>query len=152
MNRRELFPILGSAAAIAGIAADGKYQPRALSGAEYQTVTMLANLILPADEVSAGAGDAGAAFYIDTILFHSPAASKAQFRAGLKPLVGKDPAPLDRKLAALDAANDPFFRRLKFMVVDAYCLSPEARKFLRYSGDSATEGFKGCDHPEHHKV
>lgn len=149
MNRRDVFPILGAATAAAASAADAKYQPRFLTTGEYATVTALANLILPADETSAGAGDAGAAFYIDTMLLYASKSSQVEFRDGLKPLVGKDAPVLDRALASMDAADDGFFRRLKLMVVDAYCLSPEARKFLQYKGDSAVEGFRGCDHPEH---
>ncbi len=152
MNRRDVFPILGAATAAAASAADTNYKPRLLTADEYATVKTLANLILPADETSAGAGDAGAAFYVDTMLLHASKSSQAEFRDGLKPLVGKNALALDRALAAMDARGDAFFRRLKLMVVDAYCLSPEARKFLQYKGDSAVEGFRGCDHPEHRKL
>jgi len=156
MNRRDVFPILGvvaAASAPSAEAAPAVYKPRALTAREYETVTALANLILPADPASAGAGDAGAAFYIDTILFHAPKASLEEFRAGLKPLAAlRSTKARDSALAKLDAANDPFFRRLKLMVIDAYCLSPEARKFLHYTGDSAVDGFPGCNHPEHQKL
>lgn len=161
MNRRDVFPILGVAAsatapttaAAAAAAVPAGYQPRALTAREYEAVTALANLILPADETSAGAGDAGAAFYIDTILFHAPKASRDEFRTGLQPLAAlRSAKSMDQALAKLAGANDPFFRRLKLMVIDAYCLSPEARKFLRYTGDAAVDHFRGCDHPEHRKV
>jgi hypothetical protein len=150
MNRRDVFPILGAAVSVS--AADSDYKARWLTAQEYAAVKTLANLILPADETSAGAGDAGAGFYIDTVLLHASKSSQVEFREGLKPLVGKDSPALDRALAEMDARGDAFFRRLKLMVVDAYCLSPEARKFLQYKGDSAVDGFRGCDHPEHRKL
>jgi hypothetical protein len=157
MNRRDVFPILGVVAATsappAADAAPTDYKPRALTTREYEAVTALANLILPADKTSAGAGDAGAALYIDTVLFHAPKASLEEFRTGLKPLAAlRSKRAMDGALAKLDAAKDPFFRRLKLMVIDAYCLSPEARKFLQYTGDSAVDGFPGCNHPEHQKL
>ena len=45
-----------------------------------------------------------------------------------------------------------FFARLKLMTIDAYCLSPEGRKFLRSSGAPEMGEFKGCDHPEHQRT
>ena len=148
MNRREIFPILGLGA-MSFEAAAAEYKPRVFTAAEYATLTAAANLILPADSRSKGAGDAGAAFFIDTLLFHSPEASRKQFRERMQPLTGKSGKALDRGLARMSAAKDPFFERMKLMVVDAYCLSEDGKKYLLYTGDGAIEEFKGCDHPEH---
>jgi Gluconate 2-dehydrogenase subunit 3 len=151
MKRREVFPILGAAAALElDGAAPAGYQPRALSQPEYDLMTAIANLILPADEVSKGAGDAGAAFYIDTLLFHGNEAGRTAFKTGLAPLLSA--TNLDAALAKLaedERKPGSFFLRLKLLTIDAYCLSPEGRQYLRYSGDTAIEQFKGCDHPEH---
>ncbi len=153
MNRREVFPILGGAAtAFAAPPAD--YQPRALNPDEYALVTRLANLILPADSTSAGAGDAGVAYVIDTLLRYGPSPNRDEFRAGLALLAGLAGSALDSSLARLavdESKPGAFFGRLKSMVVDAYCLTAEGRKYLKYTGDSAIEEFKGCDHPEHHR-
>ena len=151
MKRREVFPILGAAAALElDAAVPAGYKPRALTQAEYDLITAVANLILPADETSTGAGDAGTAFYVDTLLFHGNVAGRAAFQVGLAPLLSA--SNLDAatgKLAEDERKPGSFFVRLKQLTMDAYCLSPEGRKYLRYSGDTAIEQFKGCDHPEH---
>lgn len=150
MNRRDLFPILTAAALPA--AEPAGYQPRALTPAEYALVKQLANLILPADATSAGAGDAGAAFFIDTLLHHATAAARDEFRGQLKPLLGLTAAEMDAALARLaqdELKPNSFFARLKTLTIDAYCLTPEGRQFLRYTGDRAIEHFEGCGHPEH---
>src|SRR5579871_2125687 len=43
----------------------GKYQPKALTAHEFATLERLAGLIVPADEHSGGASEAGAADFID---------------------------------------------------------------------------------------
>jgi gluconate 2-dehydrogenase gamma chain len=45
----------------------GAYQPKLLNAHEYKTVTRLAELIIPADEVSGSAVDAGAPEFIDLL-------------------------------------------------------------------------------------
>ena len=45
----------------------GNYQPKLFTPHEYQTIQRLADLIIPADEVSKGALDAGAPEYIDLL-------------------------------------------------------------------------------------
>ncbi len=154
MNRREVFQILGGAAT-AYAAPPADYKPRALSSDEYALVTRVANLILPADASSAGAGDAGAAFFIDTLLHHAASASRDEFRAGLAPMAGLSGPALDlalAKLAADESRPGAFFTRLKSMVIDAYCLTPEGSKYLKYNGDRAIDEFTGCNHPEHQRV
>jgi hypothetical protein len=160
MKRREIFPILG-AAAMAAFSAEvssprpADYKPRVLSGAEYDLVTKLADMILPADELSAGAGEAGAAFYIDTLLVYTTPSKQNEFKTNLKPLLNLDGPVLDAALAKMaeDERNPrSFFVLLKLMIMDAYCMSPEGRRYLRYSGDTAMAQFKGCDHPEHKRI
>src|SRR3989442_2118676 len=51
--------------AVAQIKTASKYQPKALTVHEYATLQRLADLILPADERSQGALEAGAADFID---------------------------------------------------------------------------------------
>jgi gluconate 2-dehydrogenase gamma chain len=45
----------------------GTYQPKALNAHEYKTVTRLAELIIPADDISGSAVDAGAPEFIDVL-------------------------------------------------------------------------------------
>jgi hypothetical protein len=60
------------AATAAGRDANGDYEPKLLTGHEYETVTRLAALIVPADEKSGSAADAGAAEFIDLLCSQNP--------------------------------------------------------------------------------
>ncbi|MBV6429929.1 MAG: hypothetical protein IANPNBLG_00032 [Bryobacteraceae bacterium] len=51
--------------------ARGAYTPKALKPHEYKTVTRLAELIVPADDVSGSAADAGAPEFIDLLCSHN---------------------------------------------------------------------------------
>jgi gluconate 2-dehydrogenase gamma chain len=53
-------------------AAAGTYSPKSLNAHEFATVARLAELIVPADEVSGSAKDAGAAEFIDLLCSHNP--------------------------------------------------------------------------------
>ena len=52
--------------------AKGRYTPKALTANEYETVRRLAELIVPADDVSGSAVDAGAPEFIDTLAAQNP--------------------------------------------------------------------------------
>ena len=52
--------------------ANGAYKPKLLTDHEYETVTRLAGLIVPADEKSGSAADAGAAEFIDLLCSQNP--------------------------------------------------------------------------------
>jgi hypothetical protein len=60
------------AAAAAERDANGAYKPKLLTDHEYETVTRLAGLIVPADEKSGSAADAGAAEFIDLLCSQNP--------------------------------------------------------------------------------
>ena len=97
VERRQLIQILGAGLATgrpgtgqrphphvpaAGAAAD--YTPRALTAAEYRSVDNLVDLILPADETSPGAHDAGVARYIDIVLLYGDKAALASWQRGVE--------------------------------------------------------------------
>jgi len=52
-------------------ASTASYKPRVFTAREYQLLDLLCDAILPADAESGGAHDAGVAFYLDTVVFHS---------------------------------------------------------------------------------
>ena len=95
LNRRKALQVLGAAPALAGIAwtdaeaqqahqhaqqarkasaaARTAYKPKYFTPHEYATVTVLANLIIPKDERSGGASDAGVPEFIDFMMVDQPA-------------------------------------------------------------------------------
>jgi hypothetical protein len=94
VNRRKMLKVLGSAPALAGIAwteaeaqqahqhaqqarrnaagAKAAYKPKFFTPHEYATVTALANLIIPKDERSGNASDAGVPEFIDFMMIDQP--------------------------------------------------------------------------------
>jgi hypothetical protein len=97
-NRRKMLKVLGTAPAMAGIAwteaeaqqahqhaqqsrrsgvaakagAKAAYKPKYFTAHEYATVTAFANLIIPADERSGNASDAGVPEFIDFMMVDQP--------------------------------------------------------------------------------
>jgi hypothetical protein len=97
-NRRKMLKVLGTAPAMAGIAwteaeaqqahqhaqqsrrsgvaakagAKAPYKPKYFTAHEYATVTAFANLIIPADERSGNASDAGVPEFIDFMMVDQP--------------------------------------------------------------------------------
>jgi hypothetical protein len=94
LNRRKMLQVLGAAPAIAGIAwteaeaqqahqhaqqarrsavgAKAAYKPKFFTAHEYATVAALANLIIPTDERSGNASDAGVPEFIDFMMVDQP--------------------------------------------------------------------------------
>jgi hypothetical protein len=175
VDRRELFRIIG-ASVVAGNASaqhehktlttvPGSYEPRALSREQYATLQRMLEVLLPADENSASARDAGAGMFLDTTLKYSDDRIKATWMAGISAF---DAAAGGPSFAALDlpsatkvmeriAANESapgtteekFFVLFKQAAISAYYLSQEGRKSLQYTGDTAIREFAGCTHSDH---
>jgi hypothetical protein len=59
-------------AAVQASAASGPYQPRFFTAAEFATIRLLADLIIPRDAKSGSASDAGAPEFIDYIVAEQP--------------------------------------------------------------------------------
>ena len=143
-------------------AAKGPYKPKALTAHEYATLQRLSDLILPADEHSKGALEAGAADFID---FMCAASDEMRdiFTGGLAWLDdaarrrynGKDflNAQPEQQTALLDLIawrrnQSPelnpgiqFFTWARRMVADAYYTSPIGMKDVGYMGNSAMSQF-----------
>jgi hypothetical protein len=149
MERRDLFRIIGAAAATAG---SGMAQagPRFFTAEEFRALEALCGAILPADEEAGGAVEAGVPRYIDTVVFYADAATKEFWRRGLGEL-GKvgELRELTEKERAPETEAERFFVRLKAITIEAYFQSEIGMKYLGHRGHSGVHWFPGCRHPEH---
>jgi gluconate 2-dehydrogenase gamma chain len=146
--------------------AAGKYTPKFFSAHLYATLTTLCDTIIPLDEKSAGAVEAGAPEFID-LLCSENEEYQLQIGGGLNWLdnVCQDryehtflesvPAQkkeiLDllayRKNARSDASVSQgitFFARLRQMTCDAFYTSKIGIEDLQYIGNTALTEFPGC--------
>lgn len=138
------------------------YQPKYFNAHDYATLKKLADLIIPADEHSGGALEAGAPEYIDFLTANSPELA-AIFNGGLTwvdqtmhsrygtHFVASRPeqqtALLDslawrRNVTPETAYGVRFWTMLRNMVVDAYYTSPTGVKDLGYMGNTAVAKFQ----------
>lgn len=145
-------------------AAEPAYQPRALTPREYRLLTVLADLILPADSRSGSATAAGVPECVDDFLTIRGARLRDQIRGGFLWLnltanqeFGHDFADcaeaqqrtlLDRiawpdRAAVADANAAAFFSDLRNLVVNAFYSSKMGVADLRYMGNHPTE-WHGC--------
>jgi Gluconate 2-dehydrogenase subunit 3 len=181
VERRNLFKILGAGLATphAGIgqqphrhvstaSAAATYTPRALTAAEYRVVDKLTDLILPADETSPGAHNAGVARYIDIVLLYGDKATLNSWQSGVNSVDLAAKAAHERPFTELTleqqtgivqtmAANETnpttqletFFAAVKRLAIEAFYLSAAGKRSLGYKGDTAILSFPGCTDPEH---
>lgn len=151
MERRDLFRIIGAAAATAGSGL-GQAGPRFFTVEEFRALESLCGEILPADEEAGGAVEAEVPKYIETVVFHADAATKEFWRSGLASL-GKvgELTELAEKERAPETEAEKFFVRLKAITIEAYFQSEIGMKYLGHRGHSGVHGFPGCTHPEHLK-
>jgi hypothetical protein len=184
VSRRELFRNLGVSAALAGPGASlvsaqvaqhvhetvaqekaaapkGEYTPKCFTAHEFKTLQRLSDLIIPADEHSSGALQAGAADWIDYMASNSPKLAQI-FTGGIGWLdhhmqqhhaVDFADAKPEQQTAILDviayhrnetSENFPgihFFGWARNLVTDAYYTSPIGIKELGYMGNSAMSEF-----------
>lgn len=146
--------------------AAGKYAPKYFSAAQYATLTALCDAILPKDDHSAGAVEAGAPEFIDLLTSEN---EDFQLRLG-GGLMWLDNFCLDRyanpyltcsavqQKEVLDAIayrrnakTDPalsqgihFFALLRSMTCDAFYTSKIGIADLQYIGNTALRDFPGC--------
>jgi hypothetical protein len=184
VSRRGLFQILGSAA-VAGAAAGqthdhagaereaaaGTYQRKTFDEREWRTVHVLCDLIIPADERSGSAAQAGVPEFIDDWLdFRKREDGNSNFGAqilgGLAWLDREsqrlfqtgfaDSSPerqnqiLDRiawpaRAAAEDRPWAAFFSRFRDLTVSGFASSKMGVADLPYLGNRAIAEWKGCD-------
>jgi hypothetical protein len=142
-------------------AAKGEYTPKCFTAREFQTLRRLSDLIIPADDHSPGALEAGAAEWIDYMAGNSTELAQI-FTGGfgwldhhMQRLYGADfvdAKPADQ-IAMLDviafrknetpenAEAVRFFSWVRNLVTDAYYTSPIGVKDLGYMGNTAVSEF-----------
>lgn len=191
VSRRNLFQILGAAPAIAGFAsssalahthehgaaskdengAKGPYQRQTFDDHQWRTVRVLCDLIIPADEHSGSATQAGVPEYLDDwIAFRTEQDGdedlKAQIFGGLMWLdreanarFQKDfaEASADQQKQILDRIAYPkraakedhvwvtFFNEFRSLTVGGFFSSKMGVADLPYLGNRAVAEWKGCD-------
>ncbi len=142
----------------------GPYKRKVFTEHEFQTIGVLADLIIPPDDRSAGGRAAGAAEFVDTIAADDQKLA-ADFTGGVAWLdhemqarhgkTFRECAPaqqtgmLDRiawreKAPPELAAGVRFFALIRQWTVDAFYSSPEGVKDLWYVGNTAVAEFNGC--------
>jgi len=142
-------------------AGQGDYQPQALTAHEYATLRHLTGLIIPADDRSPGAIEAGAADYID-FLCNASQELKEIYTGGLAWLdnamqrrhaidfLGATAAQqtelLDRIAYRKNASPElnpgiAFFAWVRNMTVDAYYTTPIGVKEIGFMGNGAVAEF-----------
>ncbi len=142
--------------------AAGAYKPKAFTPHEFQTLRKLADYIVPADEKSPGAVEAGAPDFIDLLASQNPellaiyTGGMAWLDRYMEARHGADflSAKPEEQVAALDRIayrkNDSvetapgirFFDWARKMVVDAFYTSPIGVKDLGYLGNGAMAKFE----------
>lgn len=194
VSRRDLFAIIGAAPAVAAVAGapaveaqshaahqhgaadsaskpNGRYQRQTFDDHQWQTVRVLCDLIIPADERSGSATQAGVPEFLDDwIAFRTEQDENQDFRAEIfgglmwldresNRLFQKDFADaspdqqkqiLDRiaythKTAKEDQLWARFFSRFRTLTVGGFFSSKMGVADLPYLGNTAVAEWNGCD-------
>ncbi len=147
--RRDLFKIFGAGLATQAVQAES----RTLAPGQYDTLERMLDILLPTDEISPGARDAGVARYIDMTLKYADEKLRSVWISGLEAMKGESTVARMTQLAANEEHPETelerFFVLFKRTAIDAYYLSEAGRKSLGYHGDTAMHHFTGCTHAEH---
>lgn len=181
ISRRDAVTLLGSAALAAGFRwtpadvdraaraagaalAEGSFAPRFFTASEYRTVTLLADTIIPADQRSGSASDAGVPAFMDFMMMDRPHNQKPM-RDGLawldqacrtrfgQPFTGCKPAErralLDQIAWPDKAAPDQqpgvaFFNSFRDLTASGFWSSKMGVKDLQYLGNTFVQEWKGC--------
>jgi hypothetical protein len=147
-------------------AATGAYMPRYFNAHEYRTLTALCRAILPRDEKSAGAVEAGAPEFIDLLTGENEEFQRklgggllwldaeCTERYGASFLASKPEQQteiLDLIAYRKNAEHDPglsqpvkFFALLRNLTCDAYFTSEIGIRDLAYIGNTFVREFHGC--------
>lgn len=146
-----------------------KHQLRFFTAAEVATITLISELIIPADEHSPGARDAGVPSFIDLMVSESSVETKTLWRNGLAAIdrlsqkefgnlfnattteqQGTLLKVISRNEYRPKTIEERFFIAIKGLTVDGYYTSqPGIHEELRYKGNVYLRNFVGCTHPEH---
>jgi Gluconate 2-dehydrogenase subunit 3 len=125
---------------------------------ESHLLDQLMEMIIPADDHSAGAHEAQCNLFADLMVAASSDGVKKQWRDGMRLIrgeaMGSSLAEALRK-AAVNEDNpqtdlERFFVSLKFMTVNGYYTSATGiHKEMEYAGNTYLAAFPECTHPEH---
>jgi hypothetical protein len=182
INRRRVLQLLGSAPLAAGFVwteaevveaqrrtqqarrAAPRYKPSFFTAREFATVTLLAELIIPNDERSGGAGEAGVPEFIDFMMVDQPlrqvpmrgglawldqesnsrfnmtfaAATEAQRGEVLDEISGLEPRTPDQSHGVA------FFRSFRDLVATGFWTSKIGIADLQFSGNVFVPEWNGC--------
>jgi Gluconate 2-dehydrogenase subunit 3 len=190
MERREVVRLLGAAPlaaalplsfpdvqraaqAVARLRARGQaFQPKFFTAHEYQTVRVLADVIIPKDERSGSATDAGVPEFMDFMMTDRPQMqepmrgglawldTECRERFGTAFLDGTD----QQRRAVLDDIAWParakpelsqgvaFFNRFRDLTASGFWSSKMGIADLPYIGNTAVPDWKGCPEPQLKKL
>jgi hypothetical protein len=143
--------------------------PRFFNAAEMATISVASGMIIPADEKSGGAVEAGVPAFIDLMVSTSPPEVRTLWRDGLKALDAESREESGKSFVEASASErmkqleklaknemspksqaERLFRAMKLLTIDGYYTSEIGiHKDLEYKGNSYTKDFVGCTHPEH---
>jgi Gluconate 2-dehydrogenase subunit 3 len=143
--------------------------PRFFNPQELATISVVSDLIIPADEHSPGAKAGGVPVFIDLMVSESPYEVKALWRDGLAAVermsqqkfsIAFTSAPVEQQVSLLKAISknerkpktieERFFVAIKSLTVDGYYTSQIGiHQELHYKGNAYLKDFVGCTHPEH---
>ena len=159
MERRDLFPILGMAA----FQPQAPFQPKFLTPAEAQTVTRLADIIMP------GAAQAGVIRFIDLVLYYGDEPQQESVRRGIAAV--EDDAMKRYRKGFFDASHEQqdkivaamaeregsrrdelgrFFVQIKRLAIEAYHYSAyHWQKDIGRGVNVALSEFPACNHKGH---
>lgn len=144
----------------------GKYMPKFFPSRHFQTLLLLCNAIIPKDEVSGGAVEAGAPEFIDLLTSENEEYQMA-LGGGLMWLdnfctdryehtfiectTGQQKEVLELIAFRKNAKTDPalsqgvaFFAKLRKMTCDGFYTSKIGIEDLKYIGNTALAEFPGC--------
>jgi hypothetical protein len=144
-------------------------QLRFFTTAEMTAITLMSDLIMPADPQSPGSKDAGVPAFIDLMVSESSVETKNLWRQGLAAIdqlcnkeFGNTFATLtsEQQVAVLKVISrneyqprkleERLFIAIKGLTVDGYYTSELGiHQELRYKGNAYLKDFAGCTHPEH---
>jgi len=146
MHRRDLLKLLIGTAALQLTAAEPG-APLYFSKPEFAALDQLTEMIIPADDHSPGAREAGVAAYIDkTVAEAFLPEDKTTWRKGVAPFVPLDKTQRLTMLTELAAKDDPFFQQLKESTAYAYYTSKIGiHQDIQYLGNVIQIDFAGYD-------
>lgn len=160
-------PAVAKAVAAAEVLENGPatYQPKVLNAHEWKTVRVLCEVIIPADQSSGSAAQAGVPEFIDDWLEFTGGDLLTQIRGGLawldresSRLFGNDFVDCDssqqkqildriaypQKAAAEDSSAVAFFNHLRDLVVTGFFTSEAGIRDLPYLGNEPRAEWDGC--------